>query len=220
MRSGLMMICLICSANVFASGYRVSEMPDQEVLIKQAGQLTELVIQEFYEGPDQPAGFYQRLQKILESSLDLPGFARRVMGKYYGESTERQKIRFRSAFSHHLMRMYAQSLAGSYDHRVQVSLPYSRHPAPEQMLVHLIISDENGDQTLIDQSLYFSEEEGRWIVQNVIAGGLNIGSLFRECFYKAVADNNRDISAAIDDWDVEIGVSVPRFQPLIQSSDS
>ncbi len=67
-------------------------------------------------------------------------------------------------------------------------------------LVDLEVVTPSGKVFPITQSMYFHHRDRRWMAQNVIVNGINVGKLFGEQFEQMVQDNDSNIGAAIEDW--------------------
>ena len=67
-------------------------------------------------------------------------------------------------------------------------------------LVDLEVVTPSGKVFPITQSMYLHHRQRRWMAQNVIVNGINVGKLFNEQFSQMVSQADGNIGLAIDNW--------------------
>jgi phospholipid transport system substrate-binding protein len=147
------------------------------------------------------ARFFWELEDVLGPMVDFQRLTRRIMGNYYREATLEQRKRFASAFKRSLLSSYATGLIEFDDYEVRVLPPKTGvENTLRNTLVDLEVVTPSGKVFPITQSMYFHHRDRRWMAQNVIVNGINVGKLFGEQFEQMVQDNDSNIGAAIEDW--------------------
>ncbi|MCD8523584.1 MAG: ABC transporter substrate-binding protein [Saccharospirillaceae bacterium] len=147
------------------------------------------------------AQFFWELEDVLGPMVDFQRLTRRIMGRYYREATLEQRKRFASAFKRSLLSSYATGLIEFNDYEVRVLPPKAGvENTLRNTLVDLEVVTPSGRVFPITQSMYFHHRDRRWMAQNVIVNGINVGKLFGEQFEQMVQENDGNIGAAIDDW--------------------
>ena len=187
----------------------VAYAADSEELAEQAHEMvkrtTEKVMasihknREIYES-DQ-ARFFWELEDVLGPMVDFQRLTRRIMGNYYREATLEQRKRFASAFKRSLLSSYATGLLEFDDYEVRVLPPkVGVENTLRNTLVDLEVVTAGGHVFPLTQSMYFHHRDRRWMAQNVIVNGINVGKLFGEQFEQMVQENDGNIGVAIEDW--------------------
>lgn len=147
------------------------------------------------------ARFFWELEDVLGPMVDFQRLTRRIMGRYYREATLEQRKRFASAFKRSLLSSYATGLIEFEDYEVRVLPPKTGvENTLRNTLVDLEVVTPSGRVFPITQSMYFHHRHRRWMAQNVIVNGINVGKLFGEQFEQMVQENDGNIGAAIEDW--------------------
>jgi len=187
----------------------VAYAADSEELAEQAHEMvkrtTEKVMasihknREIYES-DQ-ARFFWELEDVLGPMVDFQRLTRRIMGNYYREATLEQRKRFASAFKRSLLSSYATGLLEFNHYEVRVLPPkVGVENTLRNTLVDLEVVTPGGHVFPLTQSMYFHHRDRRWMAQNVIVNGINVGKLFGEQFEQMVQENDGNIGVAIEDW--------------------
>ena len=187
----------------------VAYAADSEELAEQAHEMvkrtTEKVMasihknREIYES-DQ-ARFFWELEDVLGPMVDFQRLTRRIMGNDYREATLEQRKRFASAFKRSLLSSYATGLLEFNHYEVRVLPPkVGVENTLRNTLVDLEVVTPGGHVFPLTQSMYFHHRDRRWMAQNVIVNGINVGKLFGEQFEQMVQENDGNIGVAIEDW--------------------
>ena len=147
------------------------------------------------------AKFYWELEDVLGPMVDFRRLTRLIMGDHYYQASKEQRQRFARAFKRSLLSSYATGLIEYQDYEVRMLPPKKdfEHNL-RNTLVDLEVVTPSGKVFPITQSMYFHHKNRRWMAQNVIVNGINVGKLFKEQFAQLVFENDGNIGLAIEDW--------------------
>jgi len=140
------------------------------------------------------------VEDVIGEVVDFKRISRRVMAKYYKKASKEQKQTFLKVFKQSLLNTYAKGLWEFEDYKIRLKPLRSAHQSQRNTLVEFEVVTASGQVFPVTQSLYFHKKQKRWLVQNVIISGVNIGQLFRDQFARLVNENNGDISLATKAW--------------------
>ena len=158
-------------------------------------------VQPLYE--EDPEKFFKAVQDALSPYIDFEGFAKRVMAKHYRTATEEQRAAFLSRFEDALIRTYATALLEFDNQKVVVVEPTT--PQKREDRATILIEVYSGSGTLYPVHYQLGlEEDGRWLLRNVIINGINIGLQFRSQFNAYMQKYKKDIDLVIENWEVEV----------------
>lgn len=148
---------------------------------------------------ENPEAFYSAMDETLDQFVDFRRIAARVMGRYARQTTPEQRDDFVDRFKRSLFDAYAQALIDADDFEMKVQeaeiLPNNQDRA--SVLMELISSD--GNRYSVSYSMY-KNKDNRWLMENVIVEGVNIGLAFRDRFAQEMEQNRGQIQAVIDGW--------------------
>jgi phospholipid transport system substrate-binding protein len=145
-----------------------------------------------------PNAFYDSLNEILGSVVDAEGISRSIMTvKYSRSASPEQMKRFQENFKRSLMQFYGNALL-EYDNQQIRVLPASGKQDPERTSVGMEVTGRQGE--IYPVSYTMVNQNGEWLVRNVIINGINIGKLFRDQFADAMQKNNGDLDKTIEGW--------------------
>jgi phospholipid transport system substrate-binding protein len=145
-----------------------------------------------------PNAFYDSLNDILGSVVDAEGISRSIMTvKYSRSASPEQMKRFQENFKRSLMQFYGNALL-EYDNQQIRVLPASGKQDPERTSVGMEVTGRQGE--IYPVSYTMVNQNGEWLVRNVIINGINIGKLFRDQFADAMQKNNGDLDKTIEGW--------------------
>ena len=151
--------------------------------------------------------FEQRIEivnNVIGDVVDFPRIARRVMAKFYKRASKTQKKRFFQVFQDSLLNTYASGLWEFQDYRVRLLPLKPSKPGKRKGQVEFEVITSSGQVFPVSQSVFFHKKKQRWMVQNIIINGINMGQLFRDQFARLVSENQGDLDLAIDAWTQEI----------------
>jgi len=144
------------------------------------------------------------VEEVIGSVVDFKRITRRVMAKYYKKSSKQQKIDFHTIFKKTLLNTYAKGLWEFEDYKIRLKPLKNAHQSLRNTQVEFEVVTASGQVFPVIQSLFFHKKQQRWMVQNVIISGVNIGQLFRDQFARLVAKNQGDLDLAIQAWTLEV----------------
>lgn len=194
-------ILMLCSACVFA---QADSMQAHALVEEKINQLLRSIEQTKSQATFSDEQKIALVNEQLGDVVDFKRIARRVMAKYFRKASDAQKQQFLTVFKDSLLNTYAKGLWEFNDYKVNV-LPLKNTKQTErntQVIFEVVTS--SGQIFPVTQSLFFNKKTNRWMVQNVIINGINMGLLFREQFARLVAQNNGDMDAAIAAWSSEV----------------
>lgn len=158
-----------------------------------------------------PEAFYQSLDHILAPVVDFDGFARGVMTVRYSRSASPAQMQaFQDSFKRSLMQFYGNALL-EYENQEIRMLPVAPEREPGRASVNMEIVGRNG--AVYPLSYTMVQQQGRWMVRNVIVNGINIGKLFRDQFADAMRNNRNDLDRVIATW----GDTVARSRQTVEA---
>ncbi len=143
------------------------------------------------------------VEEVLGSVVDFKRITRRVMAKFYKKSSKKQKVDFYTVFKQTLLNTYAKGLWEFEDYKIRLKPLKTAHQSQRNTLVEFEVITSSGQIFPVIQSLFYHKKNSRWMVQNVIISGVNIGQLFRDQFARLVTQNQGSIDLAIQAWVLE-----------------
>lgn len=146
----------------------------------------------------------EAVSQELVDFIDFDRIARRVMAKYYKNASKAQRQLFTQVFKETLLNTYAQGLWEFEDYKVRLIPMRSTEQSPSNTQVMFEVVTASGQVFPVTQSLFYHGKNKRWMVQNVIINGVNIGQLFRDQFSRLVSENKGDLDLAIYAWSHEV----------------
>ncbi|WP_323753961.1 ABC transporter substrate-binding protein [Marinobacter sp.] len=146
-----------------------------------------------------PEAFYQSMEDALTDFVDFRRIAARVMGRYARQTTPEQRDEFVAKFKRSLFDSYAKALVTADDFTIEVReaeiLPQNENRAS----VQLVVITASGNRYPVTYSMYKNKED-RWLMENVIVEGVNIGLAFRDRFAQEMEENRGQVQIVIDGW--------------------
>ena len=145
-----------------------------------------------------PERFFTEVQSTLEPYIDLEGFAKGVMAKYYKRATPAQRQAFQNKFRDSLIRTYATAIV-NFEYKRLVVIPPDRPPArPHRETIKVEIHTLSG--TVYPLQYLMIEKDGKWLLRNILVNGINMGLQFRSQFSGYMQQHNQDIDRVISQW--------------------
>ncbi|UXD86414.1 MlaC/ttg2D family ABC transporter substrate-binding protein [Thalassolituus hydrocarboniclasticus] len=167
------------------------------------------------------ARFFWELEDVLGPMVDFQRLTRRIMGSHYRDATPEQRKRFAMVFKRSLLDSYALALLEFDDYQVRVLPPKTDvENTLRNTLVDLEVVTSAGQVFPITQSMYFHHHAQRWMAQNVIVNGINVGKLFAEQFEQMVQERDGDIGAAIESWSASLQEQGRQLRKQARASDA
>ena len=147
---------------------------------------------------DQQA-FYQSMEEELTNFVDFRRIAARVMGRYARQTTPEQRDEFVATFKRSLFDSYAQALVNADDFSIEVKEAMINPNNDDRASVTMEVVSASGNRYPVTYSMY-RNDEGRWLMENVIVEGVNVGLAFRDRFAQEMEESGGDIQTVIDNW--------------------
>lgn len=155
---------------------------------------------------EDPEAFFSAVQDALNPYIDFEGFAKRVMAKHYRSASEAQREAFVARFQDALVRTYATALLEFDNQKVVVVEPTTPQKREDRATILIEVYSGSGTVYPVHYQLGL-EEDGRWMLRNVIINGINIGLQFRSQFNAYMQKYKKDIDLVIENWEVEVNDS-------------
>lgn len=151
------------------------------------------------------------VREEIEGLVDFRRITRLVMAGYFEQASREQKYAFLEVFQDSLINTYASGIT-LYDGQEISVLPLAegdiRGPRAR---VRTELAANDGRVIPVFFSLYH-DGEGRWLVENVIVNGLNLGKTFRAQFEQSMQQYG-DIDQVIANWSAELDVEEVTADP-------
>lgn len=146
-----------------------------------------------------PQAFYRSMEEELQDFVDFRRIAARVMGRYARQTSPEQRDEFVEKFKHSLFDSYAQALVSTEDFTIEVKDAVINPNNDERASVRMEVVSASGNRYPVAYSMY-QTAKGRWMMENVIVEGVNIGLAFRDRFSQEMEKNGGEVQAVIDGW--------------------
>lgn len=146
-----------------------------------------------------PDAFYQSMDQALSDFVDFRRIAARVMGRYARQASPEQRDEFVRVFKRSLFDSYAQALVDSEDFTIRVTEATIDPDNEDRALVNMEVETASGNQYPVTYSMY-RNDQGQWLMENVIVEGVNIGLAFRDRFAQDMEANRGNIDKVIAGW--------------------
>ena len=146
-----------------------------------------------------PEAFYASMDETLQEFVDFRRIAARVMGRYARQTTPEQRDAFVEKFKRSLFDSYAQALVNAENFEIQVKEATINPQSDERASVQMEVISASGTRYPVTYSMY-KNADGKWLMENIIVEGVNIGLAFRDRFSQEMEENRGQIQAVIDGW--------------------
>jgi phospholipid transport system substrate-binding protein len=186
-----------------------ADVPPREVLEGAIVKMTARIDQERAKIKADPQYARQMVEQELGGLVDFKRITRLVMANHFSAATREQKYRFLSVFRDSLLSTYSAGLT-LYDGQEITVLPeQSGDVSGDKARVRTEIQTSGGKVIPVFFSLYRNQQEGTWLVENVIVNGLNLGKTFRSQFDQSVQQYGGDFDLVIDNWSSALDTGKP-----------
>ena len=146
-----------------------------------------------------PEAFYASMDETLDQFVDFRRIAARVMGRYARQTSPEQRDEFVAKFKRSLFDSYAQALVSAENFEINVLDAEILAQNDDRASVQMEVISAAGNRYPVTYSMY-RNGEGRWMMENVIVEGVNIGLAFRDRFAQEMEQNRGQVQAVIDGW--------------------
>jgi phospholipid transport system substrate-binding protein len=141
---------------------------------------------------------YKELDEITNDKVDYEYISKIVMGKYYRQASDSQKVEFEKVFKRTLLKTYGKTLVSFNVTKYELIEPRSESPqADKQQVVVKVSSDDGQTYSLVS---YMVKADGKWKLVNVVLDGFNLRITFKNQFAELADQNRGDIAKAIAAW--------------------
>ncbi len=146
-----------------------------------------------------PEAFYASMDETLQEFVDFRRIAARVMGRYARQTTPEQRDAFVEKFKRSLFDSYAQALVSAEGFEIIVKEATILPQNEDRASVEMELISASGNRYPVTYSMYRTGDD-RWMMENVIVEGVNIGLAFRDRFAQEMEENRGQVQAVIDGW--------------------
>lgn len=194
---------------IFLLIFSAASLADEQQEIKdQIADNTELLVAKLEQERDtyysDPTKFYLTMEDALTDVVDFRRIAARVMGRYRKDASETQKTEFIDTFKRSLFDAYGKTLVESGDFELKVQNAEINPSRPDKARVDLEISTSSGSRYPVIYSMYKNDKQQKWLLENVIVNGVNIGLAFRDRFQQQYEQNNGNLDEVIAQWSAQL----------------
>jgi phospholipid transport system substrate-binding protein len=161
------------------------------------------VEKEFYS--TDPDRFFSNMDQSLSDIVDFRRIAARVMGKYGRMASGPQKDQFVEVFKNSLYTTYTKTLIDSGVFKINVNKAEINTRSDEKASVYMDVISENGTVFPVIYSMYKTDQQ-KWMMENVIVFGVNIGLAFRDKFELEYRKNRGNLDQVIKEWTVDLEI--------------
>jgi len=197
--------CLVILMLVFSA---TSVADEQQKIMEQIADNTERLVakleQERQTYYSDPAKFYGTMEQALTDVVDFRRIAARVMGRYRRDASDTQKTRFIKTFKRSLFDAYGKTLVESGDIGITVQNAEINPSRPDKARVDLEIVTSSGSRYPVIYNMYKNDKQQKWLLENVIVNGVNIGLAFRDRFQQQYEQNNGNLDKVIAQWSAQL----------------
>ena len=158
-------------------------------------QLTTRLVKERAAYKKDPQLLFTIVQENIEPYVDFTGFAKGVMGQFYRQASDKQRVDFTATFKQSLIRTYANGL-GAYENEKFTVKPYKAGDDPKKAQVDMDIQTSSNGLVPVTYQMVL-DAQGQWKVRNLILNGINLGLTFRNQFASTVEANHGNLDKAI-----------------------
>ncbi|WP_323752487.1 ABC transporter substrate-binding protein [Marinobacter sp.] len=146
-----------------------------------------------------PEAFYRSMNDALTDFVDFRRIAARVMGRYARQTSREQRDEFVVKFKRSLFDSYAKALVTADEFTIDVLEAEILPENDGRASVQLVVITASGNRYPVTYSMYKNKDD-RWLMENVIVEGVNIGLAFRDRFAQEMEANRGQIQVVIDGW--------------------
>lgn len=197
-RHGLLFVALLMT--VLAIPAHASPEEDlREYVDENTQRLVDKLHEEKGLYQEDPQAFYRSMDEELNNFVDFRRIAARVMGRYARQTSPEQRDEFVEKFKRSLFDSYAQALVSADDFTIEVKDAIINPNDDGRASVRMEVVSASGNRYPVTYSMYKTKQD-RWMMENVIVEGVNIGLAFRDRFSQEMEKSGGKVQAVIDGW--------------------
>lgn len=155
----------------------------------------------YYSDPEK---FYGTMDGALSDVVDFRRIAARVMGRYRRDASDLQKDQFVETFKKSLFNAYGRTLVESGEFNIKVLAAEIDPRKTDKASVDLQIITSDGNNYPVIYNMYKNDKDQKWLLENVIVNGVNIGLAFRDRFQQQYEEHKGDLDKVISQWSAEL----------------
>lgn len=199
-------VILLVLLSITLSTHAKSEDQSEVVRKKVEDSVQELLVKfkvekEYYD--TDPERFFSNMDQSLSEIVDFRRIAARVMGKYGRSATDSQKDQFVKVFKDSLYTTYSKTLVDSGVFKINVNKAEINSRSDEKASVYMDVVSGNGTIFPVIYSMH-KTNDNKWMMENVIVFGVNIGLAFRDKFELEYRKNKGNLDKVIKGWTVDL----------------
>jgi len=172
----------------------------KSLVIKNSNQLVAIVNKERKVFATDPERFYTAMDDSLGDMVDFKIFTLRVMGRFARRSTLEQRKAFLTVFKRSLFNAYAKALVESGKFTLSVHSVAMNPRSNDRATVSLEVVTDQGSRYQLLYAMSRNNFSKKWLVQNVIVSGINIGLAFRDRFEQQMRFYKNNMNQVIKHW--------------------
>ena len=133
----------------------------------------------------QPETVYNLINDLIIPVFDFNNMSRWILGKYWKQANEEQRVVFTTEFKNLLVRTYAKAVLGFSNERV-VLLDTQTNPKNNMVKVNTEIISDAG---VTPVNYYMHISDGSWKVVNVAFEGISLVETYRKSFASVIRND-------------------------------
>ena len=148
--------------------------------------------------PNNEEVFFETIMAQMSPHVDFWRMSHSVMGSYRSEATEMQLLELTNLFRKSMVETYGRGLLSFNDEKIIII--NRREISSDEVRVSVKQEIHSSGKVY---PLYYSmkkNEDGAWIISNVLIDGINLGKTLRNQFRLAAQKNNGNLDVVIKKW--------------------
>ncbi len=138
-----------------------------------------------------------KFKSLLIQNFDIKSIARFSLGKYWRQTKAEQKTKYLSSFQQMIIKVYSSRFSDYNGQKLSVT--GSREQGKRDMLVHSLITQENGPDIKIDWRL--RKKNGRNQIIDIIVEGVSMALTQRSDFDSVIQRGGGKVQVLLDHLD-------------------
>lgn len=188
----VVLLLMICTADQVAA---VDKRLPEQIITETSTQVLKTLNENedrFKESPEQVS---MLINETVVPILDLTSMSKLVLGRYWKQASEEQRVNFISEFKDMLIRTYAKSLVDYGNAKIKV-LPSHSTQEGKYRTVQTELDVGSGKVPLQVVYVFRSNEKNEWKVLDLKVDGLSLAKNFRSSFNQEIKETS--LSALIE----------------------
>ena len=142
--------------------------------------------------------FFETIMAQMSPHVDFWRMSRSVMGSYRTEATEKQLMEFTNVFRKSMVETYGRGLLSFNDEKIIII--NRREISADEVRVSVKQEIHSSGKVYPLSYSMKKNENGAWIISNVLIDGINLGKTLRNQFRLAAQKNNGNLDVVIKNW--------------------